>query len=532
MWSTLPMRGSRGSQRTTAARLAVVLAATTVVTVSACTPDDAAPPTSTGEAPTQAPSPRPDDASTSSGTGPTGSADTGATTSTAALPADDVAYAEVAWTRKLTPASAVRVVDGIPILYVVKDKQLVITALDPETGKTLWRAPATTSFSTPGVGLDVSAVDGVVVHLELPTGEETPGQAVITRRDPASGMRLSKSPIPVYVTTLPDACADDAEAVCVDVATGPTSVESMRLKPTGQLVPDTSSVKGWSGIGPLGLSRKDGHRIGRLDDGDLLWRADLHDVVSPSSTTDYGWIFRAAEDGSVVAGSVGDSRSVTAGGRVIDEAESVAFGLDAETGEVLWKQQGVDLFCDIEMVSAGDDQGGDADLDDPLIACLWRSGTVTARQDDVSIRDADLDLVRLDPRTGDALWTVALQGGDDTLFDGGSPAIAQHSQSQLTVGTGPSAQVVDVETGAVGPIAATDVVWVEKATSTALDPPSAPDIGTDGRYAATGVLRPLTVEGDAARKVTWPLPPQVGAETDTGLRVVAQPRAVVAYREP
>jgi hypothetical protein len=135
--------------------------------------------------------------------------------------------AEVIWrTEDVRPVSAPIVVEGAVVLYTRTGQELFVTAVDPADGTELWSRPATPSQSIRGVGLHLRSVDGSV----------------------ARAVRL------------------EPELACTSVRVD-GSWTTLALAEDGSLrrLPE-SEAAGWTGIGPLGLSRLegDGTQVGRV----------------------------------------------------------------------------------------------------------------------------------------------------------------------------------------------------------------------------------------------------------------------------
>lgn len=102
-----------------------------------------------------------------------------------------------------------------------------------------------------------------------------------------------------------------------------------------------SEAAGWTGIGPLGLSRlkRDGSQVGRIDedeDGQVAWTFGHRGGVRPGHATNTGWNFDEFDDESVLAGSVG-LRETGAGYRTTWDLTAFRTGaMAADTGNLLW----------------------------------------------------------------------------------------------------------------------------------------------------------------------------------------------------
>lgn len=169
------------------------------------------------------------------GSGTAGATPTDTTTASPtseATAAPEGTVAEVIWrTEDVRPVSAPIVVEGAVVLYTRTGQELFVTAVDPTDGTELWSRPATSSQSIRGVGLHLRSVDWSVAHL-APDAEGGPGSpAFVVLQDPWTGEPLLTS----------------------------------------------EEAAGWTGIGPLGLSRLegDGTQVGRVGvQGEVQWTVD------------------------------------------------------------------------------------------------------------------------------------------------------------------------------------------------------------------------------------------------------------------
>lgn len=433
--------------------------------------------------------------------------------------------AEVAWhTERVNPVSTPEVIGGTLVLYTLQQESLEITGVDPATGRVRWSHPATPSQSVGGVTLTVHEVDGAVVHLAPVAGDfhgEAPARIML--RDPRSGEALRTSRDPLSHGRLPSACDSDPDRVCAQVRVDGEWTE-LGLTRDGLLleVPE-SAATGWAEIGPLGLSRtgREGTELARVVDGVVLWEASTEDLFAPDHSTNSGWQIQAFAEDSLLVGSVGTRLRAPSYRTEWDLPAYRTVGIDAATGERTWLAEHTSAFCDTDVTGQPTD---------PLLACVWHSGTRVTVQGDSTFSDLDVDLVRLDPVTGDARWTVEL---DEPVWEDGQvpPVLRPMDGRHLSVDTVGGPVVIDVETGESRPGRPGDVTWVEQ------DPYHQVAVPGSGEalstVTGTGRFVPRDAAGERAATVPWPLPPGVRTDVpDTGLLVVADRRGLTAYRAP
>lgn len=147
----------------------------------------------------------------------------------------------------------------------------------------------------------------------------------------------------------------------------------------------------------------------------------------------------------------------------------------------------------------------------------------------LTYHDIDLDLVRLDPLTGERLWQVAL--GATTSADGepSRPEPWLVSPSEIAVTSSDGLRIIDIETGEDRPATASDRHWVEDVDLVDL---LTPGIAVD-QALLTGRYRVLDGTGEPTPDAPWPLPSTIGINLpDSAGVVVAQPEGLTAYTDP
>lgn len=450
-----------------------------------------------------------------------------------ASPAPDVVapegpVAREAWhTEEVQPVTAPALIGGVLVLYSVtgKDgKDLSINGIDPADGALLWSHPATPSQSVGGVSLTLHEVDGAVVHLAPVEGDfrgEAP--AVVVLRDPVTGEELRATEDPLSHGSLPGPCEHDPDRVCARIRVDGVWTElGLADDGTFRQVPE-SAATGWSPIAPLGLSRsgREGTSLARVVGGEVLWQADTEELFAEGSSTNSGWNFQAFADDTLLVGSVGTRTSAPSYRTVWDLPAYRTVGIDAATGERRWLAEHTSSFCDVDVT--GEDE-------DPLLACLWHSGERVTVQRESTFSDLDVDLVRLDPVTGEPLWTVPLD--EPVWAEGQVPPVLRPVDGQhLSVDTTAGPVVVDVDSGATRPGGPGDVAWVEEDPYHGVTVPGSGE--PTSTVTGTGRFVPRDAAGQRAEQVPWPLPPTVAVTVeDSGVRVVADRSGLTGYGPP
>lgn len=472
-------------------------------------------------------SPPPPDGEASSQTAPGDAAESSAGPGqAAAVTSAPQVLAEVLWHNSdLVPASDPVSVGDALVLYTLEGQRLQITGVDPQGGEVLWTRAATASVRPRGQDLSVEEVNGLVAHLApVAAGPETVGApAHVVLRDPVTGEEVLSSQRALSHADLPEACPHDETLACATVPVeGHWSLQALARDGEFATPPaDGAGVPGWTSIGPLGLSRgaEDGTQVGRIVDGQVAWEIDTTEAFGAEQSTDTGWSFDNFDEDSVLVGTIGLGISPPADGDTWDMTQSLALGLDAETGETLWRAPATSIFCDTDITGKPDD---------PLLACVWNEGQAEAIEGTLTYQDVDIDLVRLDPLTGEQLWQVEL-GATSADGEPARPEPRLVSSTQIAVEAADGMRVIDLETGDDRPATTADRHWVEDYDVIDVETPGieADQVMVSGRYQ----LR--DGDGEPAQDAPWPLPATIGVELDDGATlVVAEPTGLTAFTAP
>ena len=309
------------------------------------------------------------------------------------------------------------VADGVALVYT-KGAELQARAVSLADGSELWSQPIHPGVGAPGIALAprlTKTDSGANVAVFLQQGEIpefNAGQTWWTSPvavDLKTGEELWRGE-PRLVTSRPSACADGTD-VCF-TSRDPFTWESVEHK----LDLDTKAFRSgaqhslpgsFRGIGESGLYSvvENGREsIARVDGSKTLWTVGIEDLFGPGASTDYGWNFRYSEQLDLYVGQVGwvESEEQGEGLRageptILNLADSKVAGIRASTGEVLWMENGTDIFCTYRMgLSATTLEDGEG----LPVRCDFE-GTVDRQS---QTYEATAKLVGFDPLTGEAVW--------------------------------------------------------------------------------------------------------------------------------
>ncbi|PUA82453.1 PQQ-binding-like beta-propeller repeat protein [Nocardioides currus] len=187
-------------------------------------------------------------------------------------------------------------------------------------------------------------------------------------------------------------------------------------------------------------------RILRLDHGTEVWARTMSQVFGPHrATTDHGWSFDHDEKSDVLVGSLGYTFPQASRDR-FDRGKPVTYslddmhqmtGIDAATGDRLWRLKGADPFCALT-------RGRTA------AACIL-DGRVT-EQEGADIRRHALTarLVGLAPRTGKQTWSIDLERR--TAMASVIEGLVVKAPDGVVVGTDQGRTPVDLDDGTQTPV--------------------------------------------------------------------------------
>jgi len=414
------------------------------------------------------------------------------------------------------------VVGGIPVLYAHQGSKILVVGLDPKTGAQRWAAAATTAEVVPGISLDVHSLGDLVAFL-APGDEPTEGR--VTLLDPRTGKQVAQSGSRLY-TSYPSTCEEDASSVCMSALEG--QLRFGRGMTDAVTVPggDLQSVQG---LGDHGLVRytADGvQRVGVRRGTAMVWQRTEAELFGPAYSTNGGWTWRFDAPSGLLVGTVGPDLSDPLPARVPLNRVSLSLGVRATTGEVVWRQENMDHFCDVDVTgSAGSTRSTGATK--PWLACVWSGGDVVIDSATGPARDERpmADLVKVNPATGAILWRAPIGAvsvrGEDTR-----PTMGLTGTSSVVVATPGGLSEVDVASGAMTRNTQAEV-WTSQSVDFDSDIPWR--LGGKTRFERHGEVDVASRAGGPVTAITAPVPPAIGERLGS-LTVVTTPAGVTAYR--
>lgn len=348
-------------------------------------------------------------------------------------------YAAIWVNQDLEPIDQLTAIGSVMLGIATDQRQTFVIALDPATGRMLWRQTMMVPPSiTPGVTAELAAIGDDKVAYYRPYGGS---YTTLVIADARTGGDLASSP-PMLFKSWPHACNDGKDACTLshgdaggrehvyrlEVASGDFAPESDSLRPGARLLGDPY---------PIDLGDRPGDTIAWLHDGELRWRLALRDAFPPGFSSDNGWTWRTFDDAHVVVGSVFGEEHVVGETRSTDLARSSATaGIAIDTGKVLWRDVGTTFGCWLTWIRAP-------------IRCRQR-GTWTLTPERTSLfAGLDVTVEGFDPVTGRTTWSVPV-GPAEALVDPRKPfAIA--GPAQIIVRGASRPVLLDTATGTATP---------------------------------------------------------------------------------
>lgn len=342
-------------------------------------------------------------------------------TPTAATP-DFVTLLDPTWTTEAALVGDPIDADGFVASYVAEpDGTLDVVAWNATTGTEVWRDEAAVGMIPKNEGITLGALDSggksFVTYVTSVEGDDTAWvRLVIAEIGTGTPTQIPESVI--WVTRLPSACTDGI-AVCF---TGNLEADGadpaiFRIDPkVGIIVPEPAAVipDGARRMGDRLFSTSDRspdgvEQLGYAVDGAVVWQRPYTDVFAEGYSSDggYNWQLSGSDEMIVGIGSYVDPNRLDSGEGVVDLTQTKAVGLDPATGNTVWTLESTSI-CTASFISP--------DFIDGLIPmCRFNSGTrTTAPGADGTLAtteaEIDIDLLGVDPLTGEIEWTLPLGG--------------------------------------------------------------------------------------------------------------------------
>ena len=464
---------------------------------------------------------------------------------TSGAPAAPIVTAvEQAWaTAGFEPKTTPVMVAGTAVLYGTIGADLFLIGLDPATGAERWRKGATAAGFAPDTTVEVRQIDDLVAYLRP---VDDPYLARIVMLDPATGTDTMATQ-PLRWFELPEICSDDdgylcasvhvaggdggfdSEAMRVDRTTGSVTVRPDEATESSGSVPGTSVL--WNDVVKLEDAAVD--TLGIVEDDALVWSRPLSEVLGPAATFD--GLGMVEEDGDLpvlVLSGVAGWQQGEAGYPPLDlGANLVTVGIDRRSGAVLWTEPGTSTRCRYNLPAEW--MMSTPGSDNPALRCRY-----TGRLDSVPTgrnygltapTDLSVTLERVDLQTGKAIWSVPLGAERGLAIDGNGLRIPLLDNHLLLVG----GQVVDADTGATRSPLADESFWCPSSQSfTGAHAWYGKDGTVDAGRRVEGEAFLCDAAGNPIPGTPTAVPWAVSNGTTDGLRLVATPSGVIAYRVP
>ncbi len=317
-----------------------------------------------------------------------GSRDRSASTTTP--PAERPAALQPAWSRDdLRAVSEPQLVGGRLVLLVHRGGRLVLTGLDPLTGRTAWARRASDAAITRGVAFGPVAVGSRVVYLR----EQGDGEPHAVLADARTGADVWVSDAYGAYNGVPSPCPRDPAHLC-----GNGNDEGRGVRFRLRLSDGRSSAPERAGGRELGADlvdpgARDPELVVRQAVRGELWQREASDLFGADVTSDHGWYF--AEIGDLVVGHLGLG-PIDPEDRPLSSV--VLAGIEAQSGRTAWTVPGEPFRC-----WGGLDEVVSRDL---VFRCSYRGRVSGPLGRPAALSgDADVTITGFDPRTGTPTWS-------------------------------------------------------------------------------------------------------------------------------
>ncbi|WP_104126264.1 hypothetical protein [Cryobacterium sp. Y57] len=389
-------------------------------------------------------------------------------TATAAQP-DFVTPVEPAWTADVDLVGQPIYQDGFVASYVAApDGALNVVAWNAETGAEIWRDVAAVGSATQGVVVSLAGLESgdksFVTYLSAPIGDDD-GWRELVIAEIATGIPTAISNDLVWATRRPSPCADEIAVCFTGFIAEPYNEDraNFRLDPkVGTIVADTDVVIPANArmlndrLFSTGDRAPDGaEQLGSSANGSTTWLRPYSDIFAEGYSSDAGWSWDLSGTDAAVVGiaSYFDTARLATGAGVIDKTQTAAVGLDPATGVTLWKLEGATI-CAASTIAP-------ELLDDITPLCRYNSGTttITLGADGLNLEstrtDFDIDLLGVDPISGEVQWTVPLGSAStelaetDVLFETRSAVRPVDVLGTVSLVNALTGEVTDLPSGAI-----------------------------------------------------------------------------------
>lgn len=339
------------------------------------------------------------------------------------------------------------------IVYTTQRRVMYLQALQPRTGRTLWRKAASAGLIPDGMYLSPLVLGNRVIYLR-PVGY--PGDTRLVVADVTTGRDLSVSPAVYQVF---DAPADCHRAVCFGATVKGTQIR-FRLEPaTGKVSATTPTGITDNGIEivddlymvPGDPEKKQPDRLSGRSAGKQVWSRPLTDLFGTFASSRSYWLVhtwtpgkgsRIAAHGDVLIGTVGPEPPASTGTVAVNELIRTT-GFGAKDGVGLWTVPGSSHHCVIGLNGLAASAFLRCRFSADALAAGGANGPVLVR--------GSVALEAFDPGTGKTRWSVPLKTAAGANVSTVGDAIRSAFDGRLVVPTRSGIAAVDVATGKARP---------------------------------------------------------------------------------
>lgn len=389
------------------------------------------------------------------------------------------------WAADISPVSDPVVVGKTVAVVVEEDMALEVRAYDTETGKALWSKAAHPSLEVPGVPPPIDKVDGMFAFSEP---DNSRGSDVWASRlvlvDP-DGKVVSRSPAGLW-----DGAEPCGTRVCSSLHEDGKSVRYALDAKDDALVEDTSTPGGaWSVGGGLHMvqgGEDEPDTFYRIVDGKEQWSATSEELVSPDTTSRFGWSLTAPAPHVITMslGHRGNESLRPRDWRPLGTGD-LQVGIDQRTGKRQWQRKGFSNFC-----------APDVDLDAWPIRCrVTGEGRTNPSTQEFEARDTKVTFEGFDPATGTSTWVAELGGAEEYI---GEQSMVAITEEWIAVPTDSGPRALNMATGEVATPSDDIVGACTKSATWTFAEPYTDDPDDDGTRTGAQVVSPCTADGDTA----------------------------------
>ncbi|GAA1863404.1 hypothetical protein [Myceligenerans crystallogenes] len=362
---------------------------------------------------------------------------------------------EPVWRLEGKPVGQPVAVDGVVVAIVVaRQDEMDVVGIDAKYGDELWRFPYSPGrFGTGEVHPLVTASREEKQYVVFQRAGQDLGKGSgftlpLVAVDPVSGEKVAESrplELPAPLRTCPDgidACVPieherDENGLELPSKYLRLDLSGLELREVGPI--SASYPPGASELAPGELYWRPEAQgpgvVGRMDTADPLWEVPVADAFGEGFSPRFGSSLRYDEENALFYGGLAQGtpadRAAYDQGRTLDVdlGKNVEAGIDAESGEVLWTQEGVSSACGLgaRPLAAETLEPGKPWMPAQPVWCRLLGTEQRSKADGWTRSVTKLSIERFDLGTGVAEWTVDVDLAEgDRLLSGDDLGPGEH----------------------------------------------------------------------------------------------------------